>query len=319
MIKKGIDLTMKRVLKFITLSFVIAVMCICSVMPSFAASKSLVINGEKKVKLSKGDVVTYELMLGDCKDKVEGLQAYIFYDDDYLKIDGDSVKFPSLSSVVSNSGLEGTLTFNWTDVSNTVSFKKTKTLVSADFKVLKAGETDITYFISELYGDDMTYLKNYTFTYNLYVNGDLAVEGETPLVDENEENLNQYQGSFINYADGKGEQNGAGDSDDDDRVAVTGETNKSTSATVVTKDSSNTSLVTIITVASIVLVIIAIIVVIILRNVFSKKEENSDGETEQDAEQAENDDDSALQQDEEAIDKSEEESTQADDKDSDEE
>ncbi len=264
---------MKKVIKLISISMIVAILLVMTIVPSFAAS-NLVINGEKDVKFKVGDVVTYELYLGDCKEKVQGLQAYIFYDKSYLKVDQDSLTFPNLTKVVSNPNLENTITFNWTDVQNFADFSKTTGFVSVDFKVLKAGKTDISYFISELYGEDMTYLKQYTFTYNLKVNNKTVVKNAVPIVNDDSNNLNQYQGAFTNYADGKGEKNGSGK----EHVAIVGQitTNVSNSGNDTAKDvyqgDDNTGMV--LTIIGIVAVVIAIIIVVILRNNYNKRKEN---------------------------------------------
>lgn len=264
---------MKKVIKLISTSMIVAILLVMTIVPSFAAG-SLVINDEKDTKLKVGDTVSYELYLGDCEEKVEGLQAYIFYDRSYLQIDKDSLEFPSLTNVVSNPDLDNGITFNWTDVQKLADFSKKKGFVSVDFKVLKAGETDITYFISELYGDDMTYLKKFTFTYNLKVNDKTVVKDAVPVVDSDSDNLNRYQGSFTNYADGKGEKNGSGDN----HVAIVGQRTTdvppSGNNTVqnVSQGEDNTAM--ILTIIGIVAVIIAIVIVIILRNNYNKRQDN---------------------------------------------
>lgn len=264
---------MKKVIKLISTSMLVAILLVMTIVPSFAAS-NLVINGEKDVKIKVGDVVTYEMYLGDCEEKVQGLQAYIFYDKSYLEVDGDSLTFPNLTNVVANPNLENGITFNWTDVQNFADFSKTKGFVSVDFKVLKPGETDITYFISELYGEDMTYLKKFTFTYNLKVNNKTVVENAVPIVNEDSNNLNRYQGSFKNYADGKGEKNGSGK----DHVAIVGEpsTNvpKAGNNNVQDVSQGEDNIGFVLTIIGIVAVVIAIIIVAILRHNYNKR--NSD-------------------------------------------
>ena len=58
-----------------------------------------------------------------------------------------------------------------------------------------------------MYGDDMTYLKSYKWTYDLVVNGDKVITDGVPLITDDEETLNSRQSSFINYVDGMGEEN----------------------------------------------------------------------------------------------------------------
>lgn len=260
---------MKKVIKLICASLMVALVLSLSIVPAFAAGDKLVLNGES-AKLNKGDVITYELNLGDCEEVIHGLQAYIIYDQEYLEVVSDSLAFPNLTGVVSNTDLDNYLTFNWTDISNPGDFAKSKCLATVDFKVLKGGETDITYFVNELYGEDMTYLKQYTFTYNVKVNDKIVIENAVPAVNNDDSFKNQFQGGFTNYADGKGEKNGSGDN----HVAVTGVTTAlgTDAVTEVLQDSNNTG--TILTVVAIVVVIIAIIIVVILRNSYNRKKQD---------------------------------------------
>lgn len=263
-------MNMKKAIKIISTSMIVALLLLATVVPSFAAG-SLIINGEKDAKLKVGDVVTYEMYLGDCDEDVVGLQSYLFYDNEYLEVDTDSLSFPNLTNVVSNPSLdEDSITFNWTDVQNSADFSKSKCLVSVDFKVLKAGKADITYFFMELYGEDMTYLKNYTFTYNLKVNDKTVVKNAVPVVNSDEEKLNKYQGGFTNYADGQGEENGSGD----DHIAVTGVVSTTSADDVqdVTKsDGLDNNLMTILIIIAAVVIVIAVIIVLILRNNYNKR------------------------------------------------
>ncbi len=264
---------MKKGLKISFAIIIASLMVLLSCISVFAAS-DLTIN--KKVKASKGDTVTYTLKLGDCSDKLEGIQMYVFYDKDYLEIDSKSLSFPQLSGAVSNSNFSDGIAFNWTSVTDLVSFKETKTLMTVDFKVKKAGKVNITYFVTEMYGNDMTYFKDYTFTNDIDVNNHNAVKGETPILSGDSELNNKYQGSFVNYADGKGEKNGSGKN----HIAVTGVTtlpskSASDNVTDVTKG-EQAPVATIVMILGIILVIVAIIIVVILRNHFMKKDNDAE-------------------------------------------
>lgn len=256
---------MKKLLKTTFVFIMTAAIFALSCASAFAAGEdSLKINGEASAQ--KGDTVTYKMYMGDCTDKLEGIQMSISYDSSCLKVDKDSLEFPSLSDVVSNAGVDNIILFNWTNVTNLASFEDTKELVSVDFQVLKGGNTDITYFITEMYGDDMTYFKTYTLTYSLDVNGKSAVTEGTPRVCEDEKVKNENQGGFVNYADGKGEENGSGEG----HVAVTGVTSAQEITKPVNGASGGNNAGAIVTVVAIIVVIIAIIIAVILSNHYSK-------------------------------------------------
>lgn len=254
---------MKNIIKAFIVSAIVFAIAIFSVTPTFATG-TLEINGVKKIQ--PGDSVRYELNLADCEEDVVGLQMYIFYEQEYLEIVNDSLKFPELSNVVSNEGRDY-ITFNWTDVSNTADFSEKKVLASVDFQVIKGGETEISYFVSELYGEDMTYLKSFSFTYDLSVNKEVKIDDETPILSTEESANNLYQGQFINYVDGKGEKNGKGEN----RETVSGVTEAPSIPTLPTNAQTeqlegSTIFVTI----SIVVLVLAIIALVILRRVFTR-------------------------------------------------
>lgn len=257
---------MRRVLKItfaLTLvALIMAASCVCA----FAAKEEITVNG---ATAEVGDIVTYSLNLSDCTENVEGLQMYVVYDSKSLKLDEDSLEFPKLNGVVSNTKLENIITFNWTDVQNTADFKKKGAVMKASFKVLKEGVTDITYFVSELYGHDLTYLKSFTFTNDIAVNGKTVVKNASPVVCREADVINEYQGSFTNYPDGKGEKNGSG------KNAIIGVTHAPTTAaaTEVTKGGPG-DVTTIITILVVVLIVLAIVVLAVLRRHFAKGEDN---------------------------------------------
>lgn len=257
---------MKKLFK-ISFSAVLAAMFLSlSMVTVFAAKGELTINEDAVTK--KGDTVTFTLNMGDCTEKLEGLQMQLMYDGEYLEVDEDSLAFPTMSGVVSNAKLDDIILFTWTDVVKLADFTKTSPLVTVDFKVKKAGDTAITYFITEMYGSDVTYLKSFTLTNDIAVNGENVVEGATPLINGNGMLRNQYQGSFVNYADGKGEQNGSGEN----HIAVTGVTNApSASGDAVDVSQGEDNTMTIITVVSIIIIVLAIIAALILRRHFTKK------------------------------------------------
>ena len=167
------------------------------------AEGSLTLNDEATVNV--GDTVTYSLYLGDTVEPIVGFELRLFYDSDYLEYQKGSLKFEKFDVVVYNEDIEGKIPMNSTSLTNLPLFDKKAQFLSADFKVTKAGKANISYFFTELYGENMTYLKNFTFTYGLTVGDKAIVTDGTPLVNTDEDTLNNNQGDFINYADGMGE------------------------------------------------------------------------------------------------------------------
>lgn len=270
---------MKNFLKaFSALTMVIFIIT-ASIIPSFAAG-DLTLNGVKSVK--KDDVVTYTLKLADCDVPIVGFQMYIKYDKEYLEMVENSLAFPELSGSVIHNGSnqensDDGIIFNYVNVQTPDDFSAEKVFATVDFKVLKGGETDITFFVGDLYGEDMTYMKSYTFTYDLSVNNKLVIEGEAPVLITDQEFLNENQGQFVNYVDGKGEANGSGENAT--RETIMGVTTAPpTNVQKGTESGNSFDLTTIIVLIAVVLIVLVIVVLVIVRNAMNrskKQEENA--------------------------------------------
>lgn len=196
---------MKRLIsKIITLCLVLIIM-LSSAITAFATEDILTINGEAKV--SVGDTVKFSLYLSECTEEIIGFEMRLFYDSEYLEMDKDSIVYEKFDGVIHNTNIPGKFPTSWTNISQPADFSKKALFLSADFKVLKAGDAEISYFVTDMYGDDMTYLKSYKWTYDITVNNEAVVTEKTPPISRDEQTLREKQGSFINYEDGMGEEN----------------------------------------------------------------------------------------------------------------
>ncbi len=261
---------MKRLIKFSLAALMTAIVLSVGMLPAFAAAKLKLNDATVKV----GDTVSFTLKLGECYENIEGLDMTVGYDSSYLKLDEKSVEFPELKSAVHNSGISNYILFNWTNPVETVNFQNTKAVVTADFKVLKAGESDISYFVSELYGKELDkQITKYTFTYSISVNGKTVAEDKTlPVLDveKADEELSKVsaggrkhlQGSFINYTDGKGDDN----TDGKNHTAVTGATEAPNTIEVQKDTPSGADTLTIVLCVLAGLLVVAFIVFIIFRS-----------------------------------------------------
>ena len=205
---------MKKFLSIITVTCVLTSMLIVSAV-SAGATGQLVIN--KKAKANVGDKVKYILYLADTDEEIEGFEMNLNFDPEYLETNNDSIKLPKIDSAMKNI-VKGEVFLNWTNVFKKLNFSDKQEFLDIEFTVKKAGNTDITKFIKEIYGDDMTYLKSYTWTYDLVINDDTVIKDEPPLITTDEKLISQYQGAYINYVDGKGEKNSP---EEGDHQAVT--------------------------------------------------------------------------------------------------
>ena len=193
---------MKRtVCKLISLCFVLTMM-LSATITAFATEDVLTINGEAKANV--GDTVKYSLYLSDCTEEIIGFELRLFYDSDCLEMNKDSIKYEKFDGVIHNTNIPGKFPTSWTNISQPADFSSKALFLSAEFKVLKAGDAEISYFVTDMYGDDMTYLKSYKWTYDISVNNEAVLSEKTPPVRSDED---IKQGSFINYVDGMGEEN----------------------------------------------------------------------------------------------------------------
>ena len=196
---------MKHYIAKIT-SILIAAMIILTSTSTAFAEDTLKINGSDKTA-NKGDTIKFTLNLADTREDIIGFELRVFYDSEKLELVKGSVTSDTFDNLFYNEEKKGKIPLNWTDFNNPVNCSKKTPFFSCDFKVLDGGEATFTYFVTELYGNDMTYLKSYTWTYDVTDGNEAIVsDGVLPITDD-EETLNNRQSHFINYVDGKGEEN----------------------------------------------------------------------------------------------------------------
>lgn len=256
----------KHLVKIISLCFAAALMLsFMTSITAFAADEELTVNSDAKVKV--GDKIKYTLYLSDTKEDIIGFELRMFYDHNYLELDKDSVNYGKFDGVIHNLNLEDKIPINWTNISTPVSFSSKAEFLSMEFKVLKGGETEISQFVSEMYGDDMTYLKSYKWTYDITVNDKTIVKDQTPVISDDAQTLEKNQGSFVNYIDGMGEENTP---NKDNHSAVVGGTQIATEYVDVTRYENVTTngsfnMMPIIVIVAVVVVAGAIVAILIIK------------------------------------------------------
>ena len=117
-----------------------AMLMIVAATMSANAANEVTINDSANVAV--GDTFTYSMFISDAQSGIMGMQAYVFYDTDYLEIDTSSISFETLNGVIYNGNLDGYMTFNFSDINNYADFSSRSQLVSMNFKVKKAGNTN---------------------------------------------------------------------------------------------------------------------------------------------------------------------------------
>ncbi|HCA04414.1 MAG TPA: hypothetical protein DEO32_00800 [Ruminococcaceae bacterium] len=194
---------MKKVFSILTATCVILSLFAISGVCAHGADE-LTVNSKAKAKV--GDRVKYVLYLADTEEEIEGFQMELNYDPEFLETDSEKINFPETDAVVKNI-VNGEVLMNWTNVFNKLNFSTKKEFFDIEFTVKKGGETEISKFVKEIYGDDMTYLKSYTWTYDLKINDEPVIVNEPPVITSKDEVVKANQGAYINFLDGKGEKN----------------------------------------------------------------------------------------------------------------
>ena len=196
---------MKRLIIRLSAFTLVMLLLTAAIAPAYAEEQTLKVNDEGTLKV--GDKVKFTLNLSETKEDIIGFEMRLFYDNEYLQYQKDTLKADKFDTLYFNQDIVGKIPMNWTDIGNPASFATKGEFFSCDFVVQKPGNTKISYFITELYGDDMTYLKSYKFTYDLSVNVKKIVSDAVLPITDDQETLQTRQSTFINYVDGMGEEN----------------------------------------------------------------------------------------------------------------
>ena len=192
-----------NLVKKISATFIAVFMIVLSTVVGLAAE--LTIND---ATANVGDKVTYTLNLSKVATPVAGIQMSVYYDSEYLQLDTDSVSCDGFAGYMVNTNLSNQVLMNASEGVNGYDFTNKNEVISLTFTVLKEGKTDITYYVDELYdiyeygpGD---YLKTYTFTTDISVNGASVIEDAKPVLNTTAQ-TNGNTGDFVNNEDATGE------------------------------------------------------------------------------------------------------------------
>lgn len=192
-----------KAFKKISAVFAAFILIVISAASAFAAE--LNING---ASANVGDTVTYTLNLADVPSPVAGIQLSVYYDSEYLELDADKLSCAGFPGYLANTSVNGEVMMNATEGVEGYDFTEKTEIISLTFTVLKSGSTNITYYIYDLYdiyeygpGD---YLKTYTLTSDISVNGNPAVTDTAPILDP-ERQESASSGDFVNNEEGVGE------------------------------------------------------------------------------------------------------------------
>lgn len=196
----------KRILAVMAAILILAASCFTAVVS--ADENTLTFNDGKTANV--GDTITYTFALGDCSDPLVGIQMYIYYNPEYLKA-SEEFKTDLSGYAINTAHIDekgnAQVRIACSNI-NGMDFSSKGTIVSVDFEVLKGGESDITYFVTEMYTlndvPEIVPLSTYTFYQDIIVNGDSVAENETPKLETDDNKFTDDQiSNFVNNEEGK--------------------------------------------------------------------------------------------------------------------
>ena len=199
----------KRILAVMATVLILAVSSFTAVVS--ADESTLTFNGGKTANV--GDTITYTFSLGDCPEPLVGIQMYLYYNPEYLKA-SEKYKTDLSGYAINTAHIDdkgnAQVRIACSNISG-MDFSSKGTIISLDFEVLKGGESDITYFVTEMYtldnsGDvpEIVPLSAYTFHQDITVNGNSVAENETPKLETDDDKFTDDQiSNFVNNEEGK--------------------------------------------------------------------------------------------------------------------
>lgn len=199
----------KRILSIMAAVLILTVSCLTAVVS--ADENTLTFNDGKTANV--GDTISYTFSLSDCPEPLVGIQMYIYYNPEYLQV-SEQYKSDLSGAFINPSYIDdngnGQVIVTASDI-NGMDYSSKKTVISVDFKVLKGGESDITYYVTEMYTLDessgtpeITPLSAYAFHQDITVNGSAVSENETPKLETDDSKFTSDQvSSFVNNEEGK--------------------------------------------------------------------------------------------------------------------
>lgn len=197
----------KRILSIMAAVLILSVSCFSAVVS--ADENTLTFNDGKTANV--GDTIDYTFSVGDCPEPLVGIQMYIYYDPEYLQVSEKYNTELTGSVVINPSHIDdngnGQVIVTASDIAG-MDYTQKKTIIDVDFTVLKGGESNITYYITEMYTSndamELVPLSNYTFTQDISVNGTAVSEGETPKLETDDDKFESNQiSNFVNNEEGR--------------------------------------------------------------------------------------------------------------------
>lgn len=199
----------KRILSVMAAVLILSISCFGAVVS--ADENTLTFNDGKTANV--GDTIDYTFSVGDCPEPLVGIQMYIYYDPEYLQV-SEEYNTELTGYVINPAHIDdkgnGQVIVTASDIAG-MDYSQKKTIIDVDFTVLKGGDTNITYYVTEMYSLDSesgTYdvipLSAYTFYQDISVNGTSVSDGETPKLETDDNKFtNEQISGFVNNEEGK--------------------------------------------------------------------------------------------------------------------
>ncbi len=165
-------------------------------------------DAQTAIDASSGDEITYQLTLSNTDDPVVGCDMSVYYDPSALEIVSVADfndKTSGYSSVINADSDGSGEVIQVFSILDGVDFSSGRNLITVTFRAKSDTTSHVSYYVRDLYPDDLQPLSPYTFTCTVLKNGQTYVENAQPELNTTTE---QTRGHFVNSL--SGDSNDAG-------------------------------------------------------------------------------------------------------------
>lgn len=192
---------MKNFTKKLLAVLVALVLIAATMIPAFASETK---------QAEVGSTVVYTLSIADSYQNISGIHFELYFDNEVMKIKDINLDNLPASTVNDNQNNDGRIVIvnSLINGTNGLACSEKTDLVTVTFEVIKAGNTEVQYYIPYMYDYDLVNIKNYTLTETVEIDSKVVSEDVPPVLADVEilENIEGFnKGDFENNENGKAE------------------------------------------------------------------------------------------------------------------
>lgn len=188
---------------------ILSILIVAVMLMSFAAISAGAVDPAKTiVDVKSGDQITYKLAFSELDDPVVGCDLSVYYDPSTLEVvsvaDFNDKTSGWQSTINPDKSGTGEIIELWS-ILDGVDFSSKRNAITVTFKAKTSGSTNVSYYVRDMYPEDMIEYTDYKFTCDVLRNGEVVLENAAPELNVNNE---QDRGGFVNSVDGDSDNAG---------------------------------------------------------------------------------------------------------------